>query len=88
MSGLLGELKRRQVIKVEVVYAVVGAGVAQAADVFLGNLAPAWVLNASLVLLLLGFPISIVLAWAYNLTPAGVVRDPRDWKRERPGPST
>jgi tetratricopeptide (TPR) repeat protein len=66
-SDLLGELKRRQVIKVVVVYAIVGAGVAQAADVFLGNLAPPWVLNASLLLLLLlGFPIAIVLAWAYE----------------------
>lgn len=74
-SGFLGELKRREVIKVAVVYAVVGAGVAQAADVFLGNLAPQWALDASLVVLLLGFPVALVLAWAYNLTPAGVVRD-------------
>jgi len=71
----VGELKRREVIKVAVVYVVVGLGAAQAADVFLGNLAPQWVLDTALVILLLGFPISLVLAWAYNITPSGVLRD-------------
>jgi len=74
-SALLGELKRRQVIQVAVVYAIVGAGVAEAADVFLGNLAPQWLLDVVLILVLLGFPISVVLAWAYDLTPKGIVRD-------------
>jgi len=75
VSRFLGELKRRQVIQVGVVYAIVGVGVAEAADVFLGNLAPQWVLDVVLVLVLLGFPVAIVLAWAYDLTPRGVVRD-------------
>ena len=74
-SSLLGELKRRDVIKVGVVYIVVGLGAAQAADVFLGNLAPQWALNVALVILLLGFPLAIVLAWVYAITPVGVVRD-------------
>ncbi|HSH75416.1 MAG TPA: hypothetical protein VLA09_07030, partial [Longimicrobiales bacterium] len=62
-------------IKVAVVYVVVGLGAAEAADVFLGNLAPQWALNAALVLLLIGFPIALLLAWAYNITSSGVVRD-------------
>ena len=74
ISSFLGELQRRHVIKVAIVYVVVGLGVAQAADVFLGNLAPQWVLDAALVLLLLGLPISIVLAWAYDITPSGLVK--------------
>lgn len=74
-SGLLGELKRREVIKVGVVYVVVGVGVAEGADVFLGNLAPTWVLDVVLVCIVLGLPVSLVLAWAYNLTPGGVVLD-------------
>jgi adenylate cyclase len=74
-SRFLGELKRRQVIKVGVVYVVVGLGVAEAADVFLGNLAPQWALDAALVILLVGFPVSLVLAWVYDLTPRGVVRE-------------
>jgi len=74
-SGFLGQLERRDVIKIAVVYVVVGLSVAEGADVFLGNLAPAWVLNTVLVLVLLGFPVSIVLAWVYDLTPHGVVPD-------------
>jgi serine/threonine-protein kinase len=78
VSSFLGELKRRDVIKVAVVYIVVGLGVAQAADVFLGNLAPQWMLNAALVTLLLGFPVALVLAWVYAITPKGLVRDERE----------
>jgi TolB-like protein/Tfp pilus assembly protein PilF len=82
ISAFLGELKRRDVIKVAVVYVVVGLGVAQAADVFLGNLAPQWILNAALVVLLLGFPVALVLAWVYSITPAGLMRDEKE-KRAR-----
>ena len=72
----LGELKRRKVIRVAVVYTVVGFGVSEAADIFLVNLgAPGWAVPTVLVILLLGFPVSLVLAWAYDLTPTGVVRD-------------
>lgn len=74
VSSFLGELKRRHVIKVGAVYAVVGLTLAEGADVFLGNLAPPWVLDAVLIVLLVGFPVSIALAWAYDLTPWGVVR--------------
>ena len=71
--SFLGELKRRKVIRVAVVYAVVGLGIGEAADIFLGNLgAPVWAVPTVLIVLLLGFPVSLVLAWAYDLTPTGV----------------
>ena len=74
--SFLGELHRRHVTKVAVVYAVVGLGVSEAADLFLGNLgAPSWAVPAVLIGLLLGFPVALVLAWAYDLTPAGVLKD-------------
>ena len=78
----LGELKRRQVIRVAVVYAVVALGVGEAADIFLGNIGPSWAVPTVLIVLLLGFPVSLVPAWAYDLTPQGVVRDRQDgWNR-------
>lgn len=74
--NFLGELRRRHVIQVGVVYTVVGLGIADAADLFLGNLgAPGWAVPATLVLLLLGLPLTLVVSWAYDLTPAGLVKD-------------
>ena len=69
-SALLAELKRRKVYHVAVVYLVVGVAVAQGADwafdlLELPNVASQLVA----VILALGFPISIVLAWAYELRP-------------------
>ena len=59
----LGELKRRHVFRVAVVYAVVGLAVGEGADIFLGNLgAASWAVPTVLVILLLGFPVSLVLA--------------------------
>ncbi len=70
------ELKRRRVIKVGVAYAVVGLGVGEGADIFLPQLgAPEWVVPVILAMLILGFPVALVLAWAYDVTPEGVVKD-------------
>lgn len=77
--SFLGELQRRQVIRVALAYTVVALGVGQAADIFLPTLgAPLWTVPVILITLLLGFPIALVLAWGYDLTPIGVVRDPHD----------
>ncbi len=70
------ELKRRRVVKVGVAYAIVGLGVGEGADIFLPQLgAPAWVVPVILAMLILGFPVALVLAWAYDITPEGIVRD-------------
>lgn len=69
------ELKRRKVFRVAVVYAATAFVVLQAADIMLPRLGiPDWV-NALIVLLvILGFPIALVLAWALELTPDGLKR--------------
>ncbi|MGD2153286.1 MAG: tetratricopeptide repeat protein [Gemmatimonadales bacterium] len=77
-SGLrlfLGELKRRRVYRVAVVYAVVAFVVWQAAEIAFPALnLPDWTLTFVVVATLLGFPIALVLAWAFDITPHGVRR--------------
>jgi TolB-like protein len=67
------ELRRRSVFKVALIYAVVGWLLAQVAvNVFPNLLLPPWTVTFVIVLLIIGFPIAIVLAWAYELTPESV----------------
>src|SRR5436190_551156 len=71
----LGELKRRNVYKVAVAYVVAGwalaQGLAQVLPVFS---VPNWVIQLLVVLIVLGLPIAIGLAWAFELTPEGIKR--------------
>jgi TolB-like protein/Tfp pilus assembly protein PilF len=75
MNKLLTELRRRNIFRVAGVYAVVGWILAQitslAADSF-G--APDWVMKMIIVTLAVGFPIALLLAWAFEMTPEGVKR--------------
>ena len=76
MASFFTELKRRHVFKVAAAYVVTGWLVAQAAEFLLESFStPEWILQTLIVLLLLGFPIAIVLAWAFELTPDGVHLD-------------
>ena len=69
------ELKRRRVFRVAAVYGATAFVVVQAADVLQeALLLPGAFLTGVAVLALLGFPIAIVLAWAYERTSEGVVR--------------
>jgi TolB-like protein len=71
------ELRRRSVVRVAGVYAVVGWLLAQAAALAESAMGlPAWFDGAVLTLLLLGFPVALVLAWAFELTPQGVKLTP------------
>jgi TolB-like protein len=73
MNSLLHELKRRKVFRVAIVYAASGFVMLQAADLILPRLGvPEWALTLIVVLLLLGFPIALALAWALELTADGV----------------
>ncbi len=70
------ELKRRNVIRVGIAYAVAAWVVLQVADVVLDAVeAPAWVLKALLLMIALGFVASLIIAWAYELTPEGIKRE-------------
>jgi adenylate cyclase len=67
------ELKRRNVYKVAVVYAVTSWLLIQAASILLPTFeAPSWVMKAVVMAVALGFPIAVILAWAFELTPEGI----------------
>lgn len=73
--GFIQELKRRHVVRVAIVYAVVATGTWQVADVAFNALGlPDYALTILIVLAIGGFPLALVLAWAYDLTPQGVRR--------------
>jgi tetratricopeptide (TPR) repeat protein len=75
LQPLLAELKRRRVFHVAAVYGAVAFVIAQVADIaFPALLLPSWTLTLVIVLLLLGFPLALVLAWAFDLTPEGLQR--------------
>ena len=75
-SRLLGELQRRQVFRVAVVYMFVAWLMMQVAEATFDPLRlPDWANTLVIVLAILGFPVAIIFAWAFELTPAGVERD-------------
>jgi TolB-like protein/Tfp pilus assembly protein PilF len=72
---LLAELKRRQVIRVAVVYSVVAFILVQVADLLVpALLLPDWVFTFVVFIVLLAFPVALILAWALEITPEGVRR--------------
>lgn len=74
--ALLAELKRRNVFRVAAAYAVIGWLLAQVADVAFDAFgAPDWVPKSVLFVLLLGFPVAVLFAWAFEMTPEGVKRE-------------
>src|SRR5881227_1956426 len=74
-KNFFGELKRRNVYKVAVAYAVVGWVIAQiAAQIFPFLEIPNWVVRLIIVLIAIGFPIALVIAWAFEITPQGIER--------------
>jgi adenylate cyclase len=74
--GLVAELKRRSVFKVGAAYLVVGWLVVQAASIaFPAFDASPTLMRGFILIVLLGFPVALVLAWAFELTPEGVKLD-------------
>ena len=70
-----GELKRRNVYKVGVAYGVVAWLLMQiASQIFPFFEIPNWVVRLVILLLIIGFPIALIIAWAFELTPEGVKR--------------
>jgi adenylate cyclase len=75
LLNLFGELKRRNVYKVAITYAVVAWLLVQAASILLPTFdAPTWVMKALVVFLALGFVISVMISWAFEATPQGLKR--------------
>ena len=79
--SLVAELKRRNVIRVALVYLAAAWLIIQVADTLFPVLQlPDWSMRLVVGLLALGFPVAVILAWAFDLTPDGVKRDAKDGK--------
>jgi TolB-like protein/tetratricopeptide (TPR) repeat protein len=75
MRPFLAELRRRNVYKVAVAYAVVAWLALQAASFLLPSFgAPAWVFRVLVLLVVLGFALAVAFSWAFELTPEGLKR--------------
>jgi TolB-like protein len=73
--SLFDELKRRKVFRVAIGYIVAAWVIAQAADLVADNfLAPAWVMQMIITVLIVGLPISLILSWVFDLTADGIQR--------------
>ena len=76
MSQLFQELKRRNVFRVAIAYIAIAWLILQVADIVLENIGtPAWVMQTLMFLLAIGFPIAVLFAWAYEMTPEGIKRE-------------
>ena len=75
IDNFFAELKRRNVYKVAITYAVVAWLLIQAASILLPTFeAPTWVMKAFVVFLAFGFVISVMISWAFEATPEGLKR--------------
>jgi TolB-like protein/Flp pilus assembly protein TadD len=74
-GNFFSELRRRNVYKVAITYAVVAWLLVQAASILLPTFeAPSWVMKAFVVFIALGFVISVMISWAFEATPEGLKR--------------
>ena len=75
MKAFLQELKTRRVFRVAIAYAIIASGTIQV----IGTVLPIfhvrdWVQQVLVVLVGVGFPVALILAWAFDLTAEGIVR--------------
>lgn len=79
LDSFLAELKRRSVFRVTSVYAITAWGASLgAAELLPAFGAPDWAVRAFVLVAILALPFVAVLAWAYDITPKGIVRDEQD----------
>ena len=77
MTGFFEEVKRRKVYRVAAAYIVAAGGIIQLASAtFPAWELPTWSLRLVILLLLVGFPIALILAWAFDITPQGIRATP------------
>jgi len=89
-ATFLTELKRRKVYRVAVAYVIVAWLLIQAASILFPTFeAPPWVMKVFVSAVILGFPVALILAWAFELTPEGIRRSeevtPRESKTPKAG---
>jgi TolB-like protein len=76
MASVWAELKRRNVVRVAIAYAVVSWLTLQFADILVPLLGlPEWVGKFVFLLLAIGFPLALIFAWAFELTPEGLKKE-------------
>lgn len=77
MASLFSEFRRRNVFKIAVAYLVVAWLIIQVADILAPQLSlPDWAPRLVTFIVLLGFPLALVLAWIFEVTPAGIKAEP------------
>src|SRR5437016_8666529 len=77
MDGFFEEVKRRKVYRVAAAYVIASGGIIKLASAaFPAWELPNWALRLVIVLLLVGFPIALILAWAFDVTPQGIRTTP------------
>jgi TolB-like protein len=88
------ELKRRKVFRVIAMYAATAFIIMEAADIMFPRLGlPDWTVTILIIIILIGFPVTAVVSWIYDITPEGIFKtkppetDNKDWQTVRPGRS-
>ena len=72
-QGIVDELRRRKVLRSTSLYAVLGWCLLQWSDLLFRSMGwPDWSVTLVLTLVVLGFPVTVALAWAFDITPSGV----------------
>ena len=75
-GGFFAELKRRNVFRVAVAYLVAAWLLLQVADIVLDNInAPDWIIQVFMLALVVGLPVALIFAWAFEMTPEGLKRE-------------
>ena len=70
------ELKRRNVFRVGIAYALVAWVLLQVVDLVLDNItAPEWIMKVFMLVVAIGFPVALIVAWAFEMTPEGLKRE-------------
>jgi len=85
LNKYIRELKRRNVFKVAIPYGITAWLILQIAEIVTPIInAPEWIMEVILILLLVGFPIAIILAWAYEMSPTGIIRTDSSESKKNP----
>ena len=83
-KNFFAELKRRNVYKVAIAYAVIAWLLIQAGSILFPTFeAPGWVMKVFVMVVAAGFPIALIIAWAFELTPEGIKRTESAESEER-----
>ena len=75
LKKFFSELKRRKVYGVAISFGITAWVLAQIAGLVTSSFeAPSWVMKVIIISLIIGFPIAVILAWVYDMTPHGIIK--------------